>query len=166
MPGYVRWSDQCLDVIEKNDEILQKEEREQVIHRKFENDIKASHRKQSYGRKRLESLEGAFRYLFEKSSLKFGHIQKRFIDVIIIAFLRQLFGDDLVPNLAFLSKKYAITQLNDVVGILCPRRSGKTVAAAVMIACICVSQPNGNCIMYNLTALQAEEFLAESMYVL
>ena len=34
-----------------------------------------------------------------------------------------------------------------------------------MIAIICISQPNGNCIMYNLTALQAEEFLGEVTYV-
>lgn len=161
----LNWSQQCHSVKEKNDQILDKEERAQNVHRKFEYDtMKSFQDHQNSGRKRLEALEGAFRYLFENSSLKLGYLQKRLIDVIIVAFMRKMFGDDLVPNLAYITKKYAIDELNDTVAILFPRRSGKTVASAIMIAVICVSQPHGNSIMYNLTALQAEEFLAEAMY--
>jgi len=42
---------------------------------------------------------------------------------------------------------------------------GKTVCIAVMAAVIAVSQPKNNVVMYNLTAAQAEEFIAEMMYV-
>ena len=42
---------------------------------------------------------------------------------------------------------------------------GKTVTVAVMCAVIAVSQSSANCVMYNLTAAQAEEFIAEMMYV-
>jgi len=42
---------------------------------------------------------------------------------------------------------------------------GKTVTVAVMAAVITVSQSNANVVMYNLTAAQAEEFIAEMMYV-
>ena len=34
-----------------------------------------------------------------------------------------------------------------------------------MIAVILVSQPKGNCVMYNLTSAQAEEFIGEVKYV-
>lgn len=34
-----------------------------------------------------------------------------------------------------------------------------------MTAVIAVSQPSSNVVMYNLTAMQAEEFIAEMMYV-
>lgn len=167
MPGILSWAEQCYSVKEKNEQILDKEERTQNVHRKFEYEEKKSFQShQNSGRKRLEALEGAFRYLFENSSLKLGYLQKRLIDVIIVAFMRKMFGDDLVPNLAYITKKYAIEELNDTVAILFPRRSGKTVASAIMIAVICVSQPHGNSIMYNLTALQAEEFLAEAMYAI
>ncbi len=33
-----------------------------------------------------------------------------------------------------------------------------------MIAVIMVSQPKGNCVVYNLTAAQAEEFIAQVRY--
>lgn len=36
----------------------------------------------------------------------------------------------------------------------------------MMIAVIAVSQPDTNCVIYNLTAAQAEEFLAETRYIL
>lgn len=42
---------------------------------------------------------------------------------------------------------------------------GKTVCCAIMAAVITVSQPAANVVMYNLTAAQAEEFIAEMMYV-
>jgi uncharacterized Rmd1/YagE family protein len=111
------------------------------------------------GRLRLESFERAFRYLFEHTETRLGHLQKRLIDVITIAILGKIFGDDLVNNLRFLRQKYLIDELNDTVAILFPRRSGKTEGSAIIIAVIAVSQPNGNCIMYNLTATQAKEFL-------
>jgi hypothetical protein len=72
------------------------------------------------GRERLKRMEGAFEYLFENSGLRLGYMQKRLIEVIKIAFFRKMFGDDLVPNLNFLKKRYLIEELADSVAILFP----------------------------------------------
>ena len=81
----------------------------------------------------------------------------------MIAMLAKMFGDDLVGNLRYLKKKFPIDVLSDTVAILFPRRSGKTEGMAIMIAVVAVSQPNGNCIMYNLTSTQAREFLQSTI---
>jgi hypothetical protein len=112
------------------------------------------------GRMQLESFERAKRRYFElRPDFRLGYMQKRLEEVITVAFLRRMFQNDLIANLTFLSRKFLIDELNDAVAILYPRRSGKTEASAWLIALICVSQPNGNCIMYNLTHKQAKEFL-------
>lgn len=149
----------ALDDEEAREERVRKR---QKVHRSFEySELESFKRLKSSGRMKLDSLEGAFRYLFENSDLRLGYMQKRLIDEIIVAFLKIMFGDDLVANLKFLSSKFMITQLFDTISVLFPRRSGKTVTCAVMIAVIAVSQPDGNSIMYNLTAAQAEEFISE-----
>jgi hypothetical protein len=94
-----------------------------------------------------------------------------FADNIKIAYMKQMFGDSLLANLHFLINKYMIEEIFDtgmsikrereraserrvymlilsLAAFIFPRRSGKTVAAAIMIAIIAVSQPNGNSIMY------------------
>lgn len=130
------------------------------VYRKYEYSQLESYKEYTdSGRRRLESLEGAFRYLFANSSTRLGYMQKKLIDVVTIALLSKIFGADLVGNLRYIHKKYLIDELNDTVAILFPRRSGKTEGSAIMIAVVAVSQPNGNCIMYNLTATQAKEFL-------
>lgn len=130
------------------------------VYRKHEYSQLESYKEYSdSGRRRLESLEGAFRYLFANSNTRLGYMQKKLIDVVTIALLSKIFGADLVGNLRYIHKKYLIDELNDTVAILFPRRSGKTEGSAIMIAVVAVSQPNGNCIMYNLTATQAKEFL-------
>lgn len=146
-------------VIEKN------EKREERLHkrrcyRKFEYDDLPSYQKlQNSGRMRLESFERAMRYYFEHCDMKLGYMQKRLIDVFIVAALRKFFEKDLVSNLKFLSQKYLIDELNDAVAILFPRRSGKTEGSAWFIAVTMVSQPRWNAIMYNLTSRQAKGFL-------
>jgi len=160
----VEWVEGCQDLLRRYDAIEARENTRQNVKQKWEYSLDPSYeRYRNSGRMRLESLEGAFAYLFEVSGFRLGHRQERLIKVVIIAFLRKMFGDDLIPNLKYLEKKFLLTDLNDTVAILFPRRSGKTVAMAVMIACIAVSQPHGNSIMYNLTAAQAEEFLGEAM---
>lgn len=141
------------------DRVMEKRKRAKV-YKKYEYQGLESYKENtSSGRLRLESFERAFRYLFEHSETRLGYMQKRLVDVITIALLSKIFGDDLVNNLKFLRKKYLINELNDTVAILYPRRSGKTEGSAIIIAVIAVSQPHGNCIMYNLTATQAKEFL-------
>lgn len=160
----VPWAPQCDDLLRRYDAIQAREVKNQPIHRKFEYSLQPEYAKQrTSGRVKLQKLEQAMAELFERSGFRLGHEQARLIKVVTIAFLRKLFADDLIANLKYLEKKFLISDLNDTVAILFPRRSGKTVAMAVMIACITVSQPNGNCIMYNLTAAQAEEFLDEAM---
>lgn len=70
------------------------------------------------GRMKLESFERASRFLFEQGGVKLGHMQKKLYDVVLIAYLRKMFGEDLVGNLDYLSKKFLIDELNDAVAIL------------------------------------------------
>jgi hypothetical protein len=130
------------------------------VHRCYEYSLRESYRQNAEsGRILLDSFDAAFRYVFEHSEVRLGYMQKRLIDVVTIAMLGKFFKHDLVANLKHLRKRFLIEELNDTVAILFPRRSGKTEGSAIMIAVIAVSQPNGNCIMYNLTAMQAKEFL-------
>ena len=107
--------------------VLQKhEEREAKIHkrkcyRKFEYGELPTYKKLlNSGRMRLESFERAMRFYFEHSKMKLGYMQKKLVDVFIMAALRKFFQHDLVSNLQFLSRKYAIDELNDAVAILFP----------------------------------------------
>lgn len=47
-------------------------------------------------------------------------MQKRLIDVFIVAALRKFFQNDLVSNLKYLSTKYKISELNDAIAVLYP----------------------------------------------
>lgn len=130
------------------------------VYRKYEYaELESFKQNTSSGRMRLESFEKALRYLFEHSNVRLGYLQKRLLDIITIALLMKFFENDLIDNLKFLRKKYIIDELNNTVAIILPRRSGKTEGSALIIAAIVVSQPKGNCIMYNLTATQSKEFL-------
>lgn len=111
------------------------------------------------GRALLASFDGAFRYLFRHSSIRLGEKQKRLIDVATVAMLGRMFRNDLVANLKWLRRRFLIDALIDTLAVLFPRRSGKTEAAAILIAVIVVSLPYGNCMMYTLTARHAREFL-------
>ena len=144
---------------------LQENARKKTCHRGYEYSLHESFARYSNsGRMKLESFERAKRRYFELNpQFKLGYMQKRLEDVITIAFLRRIFQDDIIANLKYLSKKYVINELNDAVAILFPRRSGKTEGCAWLVAIICVSQPHGNCIMYNLTGKQAREFLQTSI---
>jgi hypothetical protein len=151
-------------IINETEERDKREAKRPKGHRKYEYDSLASYKEySSSGRRRLESLEGAMRFFFEHSGVRLGYMQKRLVDVVIIAMLTKIFGDDLVANLSYIHKKFKIDKLNDTFAIIFPRRSGKTEGSAIMIALILVSQPDGNCIMYNLTGTQAKEFLNSVM---
>jgi hypothetical protein len=77
----------------------------------------------SSGMMRLEAMERAFRYLFDNSDLRLGSMQEKFINVMKIACLKNMFKDDLLPNMQFLQDKYNITRMYDTVASLFPRRS-------------------------------------------
>jgi hypothetical protein len=111
------------------------------------------------GRALLASFDGAFRYLFEHSDIRLGEKQKRLVDMGTIALLGRMFRHDLVANLKWLRRRFDMDALIDTLCALFPRRQGKTEAAAVLIAVVAVSLPNGNCLMYNLTQPHAKEFL-------
>ncbi len=161
MPRPLRWlGDAGATLLRREDERRGEVRKKARVHRKHEYSQLESYKEYSdSGRRRLESLEGAFRFLFANSATRLGYMQKKLIDVVTIALLSKIFGADLVGNLRYIHKKYLIDELNDTVAILFPRRSGKTEGSAIMIAVVAVSQPHGNCIMYNLTATQAKEFL-------
>jgi hypothetical protein len=117
------------------------------------------------GRALLESFEGALKYFFEHSGVELGDIQEPMLETMRAAYLPVMFKYDVLENLQFLMDRFLVARLNPSAGLICPRRSGKTVVMAIMTAVIAVSQPEGNVIIYNLTAMQAEEFITQTMYV-
>jgi hypothetical protein len=161
MPKANSWSHRLgKEWVAKYEKRVSEKRKKARVYRKHEySELESFKQTTSSGRMRLESFENALRYLFEHSGVRLGYMQKRLVDVITIALLIKFFENDLVDNLKFLRKKYLIEELNDTVAIIFPRRSGKTEGSAIIIAAIVVSQPKGNCIMYNLTATQAKEFL-------
>lgn len=109
------------NVIQQQEKRNNDEIRRQKVYRQFEYTELESYKKLTdSGRIKLENMEAAFRYLFEQSGLRLGYMQKRLIDVIMIAFLRKMFGDQLVANLTYLKKKFMFKDLNDTIAILFP----------------------------------------------
>ena len=74
------------------------------------------------GRRKLESLEGAFRYFWEHSDFRLGYMQTMLVDEIKTAYLPNMFGEELVAHLKYLNERYAIDQLINTKAILFPRR--------------------------------------------
>ena len=107
-------------VIEKKEK-LDAQVHKRSCYRKVEYpDLPSYKRLHNSGRMRLESFERAMRFYFENSDMKLGYMQKKLLDVLIVAAMRKFFKDDLVSNLQFLSHKYKIDELNDAVAILFP----------------------------------------------
>lgn len=161
MPSALRWASAMgRQLVEREEELQRQSRKKAKVYAKWEYDQLDSYKQYTEsGRRRLESLEGALSFLTNKCGVLLGSIQSDMVYVIKIALLQKIFGEELVANLTYLYEKYKITELNNTVNGTFPRRSGKTECAAMLIACIVVSQPNGNCIMYNLTGTQAKEFL-------
>ena len=120
-PKVIKWASIGEKVLKKSDDNENKL-RKRKCYRKYEYTQLASYQKlQSSGRMRLESFERAMQYYFSHSTMKLGYMQKRLIDVYIIAALRKFFQNDLVSNLKFLGRKFNIKELNDAIAILFPR---------------------------------------------
>lgn len=146
---------QVIDKAKKQEEKVHKRR----CYRKHEyQDLPSYQKLQNSGRMRLESFERAMRFYFEHSDMKLGYMQKRLIDVFIVAALRKFFEHDLVANLKYLSHKYSVSVLSDAIGVLFPRRSGKTEGSAFFIAVTAVSQPKWNAIMYVVFSLSFSDF--------
>ena len=161
MPAALRWAAQLgRDLIHKEEVRASDARKKARVYRKHEYPLLDSYKEYTAsGRRRLDSLEGAMRFLQEECGVQLGVMQEALANVTVVALLQKLFGDELVANLRYIHRRYKITKLNNTINCTFPRRSGKTEGAAIMIACIVVSQPQGNCIMYNLTGTQAKEFL-------
>ena len=116
----------------------------------------------SSGRNRLERYRGAFQYLYS-TGVKLGYMQKKLVDAIGAAFLKTMFGDDLINNLNFLKTAFGVDELFENLSCTFPRRSGKTIALAICAAVIMVSQEEGNVNCYNLTGRQSRDFLEQTI---
>ncbi len=181
----IQWGRLSSSLLEKNrrikEEGLIKSKRN--CYRKFQYaDLPSYKRLTSSGRENLASFERALSFLFsKKGGIKLGYMQKRLVDAVRIAFLRTMFGDDFVPNLDYLKKRYRIKEMYDVLAILFPRRGGKSMASQILAAAIAVSQPKGmwlfiaiynliihigNCTSYNLTGRQSRDWLSGSVKIL
>lgn len=117
----IKWGHIGQEVLVKNEK-RREQQRQAPVYRSFEyEDLESYKQLRSSGRLRLESFEAAFRYFFEHSPLRLGYMQKKLVDEIKVAFLRKLFGDELVANLGWLSQKFTIEELNDTLCIRFPR---------------------------------------------
>lgn len=163
-PAPLRWVDTVSAQLVQSVEQCREEKRKRARpHRTHEYSMLESFKDNTNkGRTRLENFQRAMRFLFSKG-VRLGEQQKRLVDEITTALLPKFFEDDLVSNLKWLRKKFGFDEINDTKSMIFPRRSGKTEGCAIVIAALAVSQPKGNCIMYNLTATQAKEFL-QSVY--
>lgn len=147
-------------IVEKHEHFFSEKRKKAKVYRKYEYSSLESYKAHmSSGRRMLESFDRATRYFFSHSSMVLGEYQEQVFRETRIAFLPKMFKDDLVSNLKFLRKQFNIEQLNNTLGVKLPRRSGKTECMALITALVLVSQPSGNCNMYNLAGTQAREFL-------
>lgn len=163
-PQNLRWADTVADELVGRIEKTRDQQRLGAKpRRKYEYSLQEAgklHRNE--GRERLERFERALRVLYD-NGVRLGDQQRELVNEVTTALLPKFFGDDLVANLIYLRKKFGLTDISDTKSMIFPRRSGKTEGCAIIIAALAVSQPRGNCIMYNLTATQAKEFL-QSVY--
>ena len=163
-PQSLRWADTLAnEMVDSVEHATEEKRRHAKPMRCYEYSLSEAFAKNTNkGRTRLENFERALRFLYDKG-VRLGTQQRRLVNEITTALLPKFFEDDLVSNLKYLRKKLNIDKINDTKSMIFPRRSGKTEGCAIVIAALAVSQPKGNCIMYNLTATQAKEFLQSVM---
>lgn len=119
----ITWASIGKRALRQEDHRKEDEARRQKVHRRYEyQGLDSMKAMTNSGRNRLYSLKAAFRYFFEHSEVRLGDMQKRLIDAITVAFLKNMFADDLVPNLKWLCKEFRIKELIDTLCCLVPRR--------------------------------------------
>jgi hypothetical protein len=162
-------------------ERLQNLRKKRPIHHRYEyEDLEEFKAFLSNGRRRLEKFDRALQYMMTMGKKKLGHLQHKLMRAVRMAAIKKMcafsqsllafhsliekesrFGDDLVNNIDFLKEKYGIRDIYDIVAILFPRRSGKTVTEVIATAVLAISQPGGNIAVFNLTGRQARAFLRQ-----
>lgn len=119
----IKWAPTLKKAIRQEERKKSRDVRKQKVYRIYEYPQLQSYKDMtSSGMMRLEAMERAERYLFEHSDLRLGSMQVKFINVMKIACLRKIFGDNLLPNMAFLQEKFGIKEMHDTVASLFPRR--------------------------------------------
>lgn len=137
-----------------------------TCHRKFEyEDLDSYKVLTSSGRANFERFNDSIDLYMDLTGFKFGYMQVRLLHEITVTLLRVLYGDDLLPNLHDIEKRFAIDALRDVTAILYPRRAGKTKTQTIVSGCFGVSQKVGNTSCYNIGARQARDWLQEAIDV-
>jgi len=117
----IKWATVGEKTLAQEERKRERETRRQKVHRSYEyRDLDSYKEMNSSGMLKLESLERALRYLFENSDLKLGAMQERLVNEIIVAFLKKIFGDELVGNMKYLCKKFMITEMSDTLAVLVP----------------------------------------------
>lgn len=117
----IKWATVGEKVLAQEERKRERETRQQKVHRSYAyKDLDSYKEMNSSGMLKLESLERALRYLFENSDLKLGAMQERLVNEIIVAFLKKIFGDELVANMKYLCKKFMITEMSDTLAVLVP----------------------------------------------
>ncbi len=119
----IKWAPVAQKALAQEKLRLQNEKRKQKVHRSYEyKDLESYKEMTQSGLIKLQSLERALRYLLDNSELKLGKMQEELIKQMMIAYLKKMFGDDLVANMKYLRKKFQIKELFDTLGCFVPRR--------------------------------------------
>lgn len=119
----IKWAPTFQKAIQQEERKKERDVRKQKVYRSYEYSSLESFKKMNNsGLLRLESLERAFRYLFANSKLELGFMQERLKREFTIAHLKQMFKNDLIPNLKFLQEKFNITEMYDTLSVLFPSK--------------------------------------------
>lgn len=119
-------------------------------------DYRAEQTAMGTGRKNLENLLDAIRFLIEESGVKLGYIQEILLNTFIRAFLPRLFGAEMPAEINFLRAKFGSGKFTSGASATVPRRAGKTTVQTLFSAAVLVSQPDGNVCSFNLTSRQSK----------
>jgi hypothetical protein len=136
---------------------------ERPPHRKFEyEDLPEYKLLSAPGRGRIERLERALAHLFTYGGVRLGHLQVKLLDAVKRALVKRLFESAVIEHADWLKQRYGFTEFYESVGIIFPRRSGKTTVQTIVASAVLVSQPDGNQICFNITGRQAREWLSQA----
>lgn len=115
----------------------------------FETELRdrVSHKSTS-GRRRLDDFFAALQ-IINDSVFSLSEKQMEIIHCYLIAGLQQMFGDELLSELAYLLERFQLTELYEEVIVMMKRRGGKTVVTSVFIAIWLATQPVGNAMIFS-----------------
>jgi hypothetical protein len=114
---------------------------------------------ENQGMQRLQDFDDAIKFLSDHRGVKLSAMQEKMVNVGRVVIMKKIFGASLPRYYNELLRKYNVPFIRQQASVVLPRRSGKTVGLAVIVAALLVSQPDGNVVNFALQGRQAKEWL-------